>query len=289
MISDTTGIPQDEYFHISFYLSAVFFSTLHLILHKNLKVPYKVKLIEDKENRQIEFSRYVAIFVSMIHSFSECIMCVYDIYSYGEITIAKRSSFLLYVAFNISFAYFLVDFIISIYCKFGTGLMIFHHFVAVITTLYVVIRKDFLDTFGFMMVIAESGALILHIRKNLSQHKGYSIYIDILGIIFCFVYLVTRVGLGTLYSMEVFTSQMPVFPKIILSLIWFISFIWAYDVVFLLLKGISKKIHLDWLNKLKDSVGSIKLSKTKYGIMNFCFFLYCFPACIWYSWGSEWL
>ena len=288
MNSTDTGIPQDELFNISFYVCVVIFSALHIILHKYLKVPYKIKLIEDKEAREIEFSRYVAIFVSMIHSFTECILCSYDIYTYGQITIAKRSSYLLYVAFNISFAYFLVDFVVSIIRKFGRGLMIFHHFVAVVTLLYLVIRKDFYDTFGFMMVIAESGALLLHIRKNVSQHKGYGLYVDILGIMLSVVYLTTRVGLGSLYSFEVFTSTMPVFPKIILSLIWFISFVWAYDVVFLLMKGISKKVDLAWLNNMRDKVGSVKQSKVKYFTMNFCFFLYCFPVCIWYSWGAKW-
>ena len=175
----------------SLTLWAAFFTTVMVVIEKNLKTPYKIGQMEDKRQQRSVKWGYVSNICSIAHAIASFLWANYLINTYGiRYTATNLDSENALMAF--SAGYFFVDTTFGLFYGYNDFIMTCHHLEVFSLLIYALIKGRYASPNVSALWVSEASNPLILLRKNLDCHRNTENISTIVGVIFCAVFLYTR-------------------------------------------------------------------------------------------------
>ena len=271
---------------ISATFSVCFFVLFHYFGPRFIPMPPRIVLLDDKKEKYEAYRRYIAIYSSTAHGVC-CIMALGWILYKDGITLDEPNYTYHYIFFGFSSGYYIIDTIAGIVYNFGGVVMTFHHIMMLVIFAYICYKQRYAGIFSYLMFLGEVSNPLMHVRKNLMQFNNTRLYTDILGILFCVMYIICRMVLIGLISYDLSRSTVCMGFKVLLCIIWYFSLIWSVSVAGFLFKGLAESYPHPIFNYLYEQVQAFDTEKVRWAFKH-SVFIYMSFAKLRYSQHTEW-
>ena len=275
---------------LSLAISATFSVCLFVLFYyfspRFIPMPPRIVLLDDKKEKYEAYRRYIAIYSSTLHGVC-CIMALGYILYKDDITFDEPNCTYHYIFFGFSGGYYIVDSIAGIIHNFGGLIMTFHHIIVLVIYSYICYKQEYAGIFSYFMFLGEISNPLMHIRKNLMQFNNTKLYTDILGVVFCVIYIICRMVLIELIALDLALSTMSVSFKVLLCIIWYLSLVWSVSVAGFLFKGLAESYPHPMFKYLYGQVQAFDTDKIRCALKH-SIFIYISFGRLRYSQHTEW-
>lgn len=192
------------------------------------------------DQRRVQHAHYVADFASLIHAIVVFTMSVVAALDNG-LDFEKPNSHLESLMPAISYGYFIHDTYSGFKYGYNDLMTHVHHMLGILILPYSMLTQHYGNLICWTYIMGEISNPFMLIKNNLAKHPGYKLIELVSGFIFCVLFISMRVVGGGILGIIIFLSKVPLFVKIIFSVLWFLSLLWSFRVLNLFLKHFAQK------------------------------------------------
>ena len=216
---------------------ALFFLALNLTLRWKLPIPGNITNKTTTKSQDHIRWEYTALYGTLVFSTMINIICFY-LWQLNGICYIRQNIVGEEHLLAFALGYYITDGILGVIYKFNDSLINFHHVQCFLIILYALVKGKYASVLIWGLFIAEISNPFLIAMKILSNFKGLKLYETISGIAFSVVFLITRTYFVWSGAYPLFESQATLAIKINFAVIWYLSLIWCYMIINMLLKEI---------------------------------------------------